>query len=117
MLNQSDLIFKQENEEKPDLALYKVGAFIIGEDVVNVGIYKNDLFDLVLSSDISEAETYENLDVRINFTNKETQEVLDARLDEMLSAILLSNAILVEVPSSAPWVVLGTKYIDNNFVR
>lgn len=117
MLNQLDLVFKQENEEKPDMSLHKVGAFIIGEDVVEVGIYKNEFFDMLSESDVSEAEVYDNLDVRLNFTNKQTQDVVDVRLNEMLSAILLSESSLVEVPVESPWVTVGTKYIDNNFVR
>lgn len=117
MLNESDLVFKQENEEKPDMALHKVGAFVIGQDVVEVGIYKNEFFELLSVSDISEAEIYDNLDVKLNFKNKETKEVLDVRVNEMLSAILLSNSKLIEVLSETPWVTIGTKYIDNNFVR
>ena len=117
MLIQSDLVFTQENMNKPDMELHKVCAFVIEEDVVEVGIYKNDFYDLVLNSNISESEVYENLDSRLSFVNKETEEVVDVRLNEMLSSILLSGSLMIQVTSDTPWVVVGTKYINHEFVR
>jgi hypothetical protein len=117
MLNQLDIVFVQQNNEKPDMSIYKVGAFIINSEAVEVGIYKNELFDLLEFSDISEGKVYEDLQIRVDFTNKETKEITQIKFSEMLGAILLSNSNLIAVPIDRPWVEVGTQYIDNDFVR
>lgn len=119
MLKEIDFIWKATKElPKPPILDWKVGAFIIDQEVVDINIYSNSFCDIVSLSNISENEPqHNNGDYSINLINKETQEVIQIIVNERLGAIMLSNPIFVIVPQETPWVDLGSKYIDNQFRR
>jgi hypothetical protein len=118
MLTELDIFFtRTEANPKPSQDEYKVGAFIIDEEAVEVGIYSNEFCSIIESSKAIENQQYEDGDYLIDFVNKETEQTIQIRLNERLSSIILSDPIFVLVTQETRWVVQGSKYINSEFVR
>jgi hypothetical protein len=117
MLTETEITWASTPELlKPPVSEWKVAAFIIDEAVVEINIYTNEFCDILSSSVATENEQYENGDSLIDFTNKETSDVTQMRLSEKLSAIILTDHIFIVSPEP-DWVVVGSKYINGEFVE
>jgi len=116
MLTELDIIWKTSPDlPKPPIDKWKVGAFVIDEIVVEIDIYTNEFCDIISSSIASENLEYEDGSILIDFTNKETSEIIQVKLNNKLASIILSDPIFVVVTQETPWVVAGTTYIDGKF--
>ena len=103
----------QEHNFNPDV--HTLACFIIGDLVVENGIYSKEFFDLFNQSRVEEKEQYEDGNILISLIHKEDGQEQHLHLDERLGSIMLSDPILVEVTEGSQWVTIGSKYIDGVF--
>jgi hypothetical protein len=103
----------QDNNFDPNI--HMLACFVIGDLVVENGIYSEELFNMFNNSSVEEKEQYENGDILLSLINKETGEEQYMHLDERLGSIMLSEPKLIEVSEGNQWVAIGSKYIDGVF--
>lgn len=90
-------------------------CFIINDVVVENGMYSREFFNLFNRSTVEEKEQYENEEILIALTEKNSGQKQYMILDERLASIMLSDPQLIEVPEHMRWVTIGSQYIDGEF--
>lgn len=103
----------QDHNFNPDVHI--LACFIIGDLVVENGIYSKEFFDLFNQSRAEEKEQYEDGNILVSLIHNEDGQEQNLHLDERLGSIMLSSPKLIEVPDGSQWVTIGSKYIDGVF--
>jgi hypothetical protein len=102
-------------EHNFDPSVHIPACFVIGDLVVENGIYSREFFNLFNESRAEEKEEKENGDILFSLIHNEDGTEQGMHLDERLGSIMLSNPKLIEVPEDSLWVTIGSKYIDGVF--
>jgi len=102
-------------EQNFDPNFHLPACFIIGDLVVENGIYSKEFFNLFNESVAVEREEYEDGQILFSLIHNEDGTEQNIRLDERLASIMLSSPKLVAVPEDSLWVTIGSKYIDGVF--
>jgi len=107
------IILGQEHNFNSDV--HMLACFIIGDTVVENGIYSREFFNLFNESRAEEKEEYEDGQILLSLIHNEDGTEQYMQLDERLGSIMLSSPKLIEVPDGSQWVTIGSKYIDGVF--
>jgi hypothetical protein len=110
MLTNSNLYYSY-NINVPGSAI----AFVINEDVVDtIPTYKNFADSVLLNNPVITSEIENSKEILIFNVNGKITKLLTG---ERLTAILLSNPLIVEIDNSNRAVEPGWKYINNKFIK
>ena len=110
MLTNSNLYYSY-NINVPGSAI----AFVINEDVIDtIPTYKNFADSVLLNNPVITSEIENGKEILIFNVNGKITKLLT---DERLTAILLSNPLIVEIDNSNRAVEPGWKYINNKFIK
>jgi hypothetical protein len=102
-------------ENSFDSNIHLPACFIIGDLVVENGLYSKEFFNLFNESRAEEREQLENGDILFTLIHNEDGTEQGMHLNERLGSIMLSEPKLIKVPEDSLWVTIGSKYIDGVF--